>query len=291
MNPRACLVAGPLILDRLQGQDDLLGGSGFYAAAAAAPFAHTQLWARAGADFTPDLERVVTARHIDLAGLGREGPSLRFDHERRALAVDGPRLPDTEPESTAGLDAALVIALPPDEGRRALTALADLGERTARPLLVAPEREDLAADPTWLADCCRWASILLLPVASALETTGEQAPLAAARALQERGVKTVALSAGSLGGLVAYGQKVCTWSAQPSAITDQTGVGPAFAGALLGYLAEAGKADFRALKRGLAIASAVAAATGQGIGPKRLLAMDRGDYLDRFNRLRRTGKF
>ena len=79
------------------------------------------------------------------------------------------------------------------------------------------------------------------------------------------------------------------------ALATDAGVTPAlasaFAGALAAWCAGAGKADFNAIKRGLAMASAVASICAQGIGPKKLLAADNKEYSERFNKLRRTNKF
>ena len=57
------------------------------------------------------------------------------------------------------------------------------------------------------------------------------------------------------------------------------------------WCAGAGKADFRAVKRACAMASAVGGICAQGQGPLKLLAADRKEYLERFNRLRRAEKY
>ena len=111
-----------------------------------------------------------------------------------------------------------------------------------------------------------------------------------ARTLESLGAKCVILTAGPLGGLIVYRQKATTYPALPVETTDGTGVGAAFAGALAAWLTGAGKDDFRAIKRGCAVASGVAGICAQGIGPKKLLGADRKEYLERFNRLRRAAK-
>ena len=52
-----------------------------------------------------------------------------------------------------------------------------------------------------------------------------------------------------------------------------------------------GKLDFRGLKRSTATASAVAGASRNGYGPKKLLDLGREDYVQLYNKLRRTSKF
>jgi fructose-1-phosphate kinase PfkB-like protein len=149
----------------------------------------------------------------------------------------------------------------------------------------------MISDAEWIRYCCQRANLMVLEVGDALAATGSTDPLTAARTLQDWGAKVVCLSAGVLGGLACYQQKACTWPAHPAPLKDDTGVFATFAGTLIGCCAENGKCDWRVLKRAVAVASAVAAECGKGYGPKRLLGLDRGDYTDRFNQLRRNGKF
>nr|MBA3685511.1 hypothetical protein [Planctomycetota bacterium] len=116
-------------------------------------------------------------------------------------------------------------------------------------------------------------------------------PLALAARAQAMGAKCVVLTRGMFGGLVVYQGKATTWPAMPVAVVEPTGIGSAFAGALAGWLAGMGKADFAAVKRGLANASAVGGICAQGVGPRKLLAANAKEYIERFNKLRRIQKF
>ena len=286
MKARACLVAGPLSLDDLPEAPDTLGGSGFYAAAAAAPFALSQLWARAG-DLGPHLRRIISARHIDQAGLSYEGPIRHWSPQQ---GCQDPVLPDLQPVRSQDLACVLLIDLPGKEMDRAVAALQGMGE-SSYPLLIAPQLAHCQEDPDLLNRCCRSATLLCLDCDSAQALTGYDDPLSAALDLQQRGAKSVALSAGSLGGLLCYQQKRCTWPAYPLPLRDHRGVRAALWGSLCGALAEAQSCDWRSLKRGLALSSGVASICGQGIGPKKLLSANRSDYQDRFTALRRNSKF
>lgn len=289
MKPHACLIAGPLNLDDLPDSPDTLGGSGFYAAAAAAPFAVSQLWCRAGA-LDNSLKRVITARHIDEAGIDYEGASNRWS-PTGGWQQEGETLGELTPDSAADLTCALAIDLPPVEMERALDALNGLGEQVGHTLIVAPRAEHCQHDPGLLTLCCQRAGVLIMGATQAQTLTNCNDPLSAASALQQLGAKTVILTAAVLGGIACYQQKSCTWSSYPVAIKEATGISATFAGAFAGAIAEAGKCDWRSLKRSLAIASAVASICAQGIGPKKLLSTSRSDYSDRFNRLRRNNKY
>ncbi|TVR44919.1 MAG: hypothetical protein EA402_05600 [Planctomycetota bacterium] len=289
MKRHACLIAGPFCLDQLPESPDTLGGSGFYAAAAAAPFALSQLWSRVGA-LDNSLRRVITARHIDEAGMDYAGPLRRWQPGQAVDDPDANSLGSLTPESAEDLTCALAIDLPGPEMERALAALAELDDSVGRTLLIAPRRQHLDAQPGLLERCCQRAGVLILDLQDACALTAHKDPLLAIRSLQELGAKSVVLRAGVLGGLCAYQQKIYTWPSYPVMVKEPTGMSAAFAGALCGALAEAGKCDWRSLKRSLALASAVASLCAQGIGPKRLLASNRSDYTDRFNRLRRNAK-
>jgi sugar/nucleoside kinase (ribokinase family) len=277
------LIAGPLALDDLPGDPGLLGGAGGYAAMAAAPLATTQLWARGGRDFTPQLRGILERRGIDLAGVTWDGTTLRGADASGALPQD------SEPTSADQVGAVLLIGLAPGDWRRAVQVVRALPGGETRTLLAAPRAEDLA-DPVLRRELCAHADVLVTPLGTAQAATATEDPLAASRVLQDDGAKCVVLTAGMLGGFIAYRQKATTYLALPVPVVEGTGVGASFAGALAAWCAGAGKDDFRALKRGCAVASAVGCICAQGTGPRKLLAADRKEYLERFNRLRRAGK-
>lgn len=278
------LIAGPLALDDLPQAKGLLGGAGGYAAMAAAPLAHTQLWARGGQDIGPQVRGILDNRRIDLAGVDWSGPTIRGGTKSNAAA-----LPEVEPTAVDDLGAVLIAGLAPDEWRRAQRIVQALPGSEGRSLVAAPNVADLE-DERFRAEVCGAADVLIVPAAKAVALTVTIDVLAAGRALESLGAKCVILTAGPLGGLIVYRQKATTYTALPVETVDGTGVGAAFAGALAAWLTGAGKDDFRAIKRGCAVASGVAGICAQGIGPKKLLGADRKEYLERFNRLRRAAK-
>lgn len=281
------LIAAPLALDDLPQGKGLLGGAGGYAAMAAAPLAHTQLWARGGKDITPQVRGVLEHRRIDLAGVDWTGETIRGGPG--IPRATGHALPAVEPTQAEDLGAVLLADLAPDEWRRAVRVIQNLPGGDTRSLVAAPHVGDLE-DRAFREEVCAVADVLILPVASAVALTVTTDPFAAARALVSLGAKCVILTAGPLGGLILYRQKATTYPALPVETVDGTGVAASFAGALAAWLTGAGKDDFRAIKRGCAVASGVAGICAQGFGPKKLLGADRKEYLERFNRLRRAAK-
>lgn len=284
----ALLIAGPLALDDHPSQAGLLGGVGGYAAIAAAPLAPTQLWCRGGTDINNQVKALLTQRHIDLSGVDWIGATPRGT--AAGFESGGNLLPVIEPTSADNLGGVLLIGLPPDEMRRALRVVAKLKGSETRPLVVSPRPGDLA-DATFRRELLSVAEVLVLSVVKAQAVTATTTPLAAALALQADGAKVVVLTSGQLGGLIAYRAKVTTYPALPVETLDKSGVSAAFPGALAAWIAGSGKCDFATVKRGCAVASAVGSICSQGIGPKKLLAASRDEYLDRFNKLRREQKY
>jgi sugar/nucleoside kinase (ribokinase family) len=281
------LIAGPLALDDVAQAKGLLGGAGGYAAIAAAPLAHTQLWARGGKDITPQVRALLEQRRIDLSGVEWDGATQRGGDG--APPLTGIALPAVEPTAAEDLGAVLVIGLVPDEFRRALRVVQALPGAEGRTLVAAPRPDDLQ-DAAFRAEVCAASDVLVLSATRALALTKTQDIYEAARALVAEGAKCVILTAGPLGGLILYRQKATTYPALPLEAVDHTGVGAAFAGALAAWLTGAGKDDFRAIKRGCAVASGVAGICLQGPGSRKLMGADRKEYLERFNRLRRAAK-
>ncbi len=282
------LIAGPLALDDHPQQAGLLGGVGGYAAIAAAPLAPTQLWCRGGTDISSQVKALLVQRHIDVSGIDWIGATPRST--AAGFDAGGALLPVIEPTSAEGLGGVLLIGLPPDETRRALRVVGKLKGAETRPVMVSPRPTDLA-DATFRHELLSVCEVLVLSVSKAQALTKTTDPLAAAHALQADGAKVVVLTAGQLGGVIAYHAKVTTYPALPVATLDRSGVSAAFPGALAAWIAGSGRCDFSTVKRGCAVASVVGAICAQGIGPKKLLTANRDEYMERFNRLRREQKF
>lgn len=289
MSNKTLLVAGPIALDDIAGSTNLIGGSGAFAAMAAAPIAPTQLWARAGKDLNQTLRGILERRQIDLAGVGYEGETPRF--RNGVFESHGSCLPEVTPINANNLGAIAIVGLPPADGRRALDVAASLPGALERILVTAPRPNDCQKDPAYLTDCAKSATVLILPLEAAMNLTKASNPLTAAYALQDHGAKAVVLTAGILGGLLIYKNIQTTYPALPVEVVEPTGVHATFAGVLAAWCADEGKAHYNTLKRGVAIASVIAGMCALGVGPKKLLSIGHREYFERFNTLRRVEKY
>jgi hypothetical protein len=285
MPKQALLIAGSARLDDLDNGQRLLAGDGSIAALAAAPFVPCQLWARVGNDYPEQCRQLLQQRGIDLAGLiGSEQASNCRQVTGDVSTRHGPDLPEEEPSDPSQLGGCLVIGLDAADHRRAQTALAKLPGKRLQIRAIAQANE------AQLREAANGCDLLIARSHQACQALQQPDPLQAAMILAEAGATAVALSAGSLGGLLLYKNKACTWPTEPIIPKEASGAFAAFAGCLAGFLVDHSKLDFRGLKRGLLFASSLATATLKDLSSKRLLALDRSDYQDLFNRLRRHGK-
>ena len=133
------------------------------------------------------------------------------------------------------------------------------------------------------------AWLLIAPLHAAQEVAGEQQPVRVLRALKAMGSTAVALTAGPLGGLIAYKDKISTWPTVPNDHHHDASTA-IFAGVIAGMIGGSGKHDFRTLKRAVVTASAVTARALVGPGTLQLMKMQRSDYEQTFTRLRRLVK-
>jgi sugar/nucleoside kinase (ribokinase family) len=266
------LIAGPFTWAHGEIGPD---GAGAWAAGAAAPFAHTQWWGRGPAQTPAPVRQIMERRGLDLAGFIWDGVD----------AVAASLLPEVEPTSADGLAAVLLIGLPAADLTRALDVVTRLPGRDQRTVVVAPAAD---VDADGLKAIATVADIIVLPLATARAATATADALAAVLAIRKLGVKTVVVTAGMLGGVLCYGDRVVNWPVSPVAeVPGPAGrAHAAFAGALAAWTTSG--ADFNGIKRACAVASGSAALAASN--PRGLWSAKRDELIERFERQRRLHK-
>jgi sugar/nucleoside kinase (ribokinase family) len=105
----------------------------------------------------------------------------------------------------------------------------------------------------------------------ALLLTGERNLVLAGQHLRKMGPRIVVIKKGAHGSLLLHPDGLFAISAYPvTKFVDPTGAGDSYAGALIGYLAAANRADFSTLKKAVAHATAVSSLTVESFSVKRL---------------------
>ena len=118
--------------------------------------------------------------------------------------------------------------------------------------------------------------MLVINEDEARELTGERSVINAGPALRKMGPSIVIIKKGSNGAALFHNAGYFAIPAYPiGKLVDPTGAGDSFAGAITGYLASVNRADFGALKKALAFATAVASLTVESFSVDKLSSAGR----------------
>ena len=125
---------------------------------------------------------------------------------------------------------------------------------------------------------------LALNYEEAEQLTDTRNPVTAARKILEMGPTFVTVKKGEHGAILVHQDGVAVLPAYPAElehVVDPTGAGDSFAGGFMGYLASAGKTDFRSIQTALAWGTVIASFTIESFGLDRLREITRADIDDR----------
>ncbi len=243
----------------------LLGGSVTYACAAASFFTSVGAVGVVGSDFPETFLARYRRFGIDLAGLQqRPGPTFRWSGvyeddliNRRTLKTELGVFAEFQPELPASYRDAPFVLLGNIQPELQLHVLNQA--RGAR--FVVADTMDLwiRTAPEALRRVIGRVNLLTVNDSEARLLTGRHNLRDCADALLAMGPQYVLLKKGEHGALLFSRDALAIVPAYPvRAVTDPTGAGDTYAGALLGWLARAGRVDELGLRQALRYASAVA---------------------------------
>ncbi|MEM7680365.1 MAG: PfkB family carbohydrate kinase [Planctomycetota bacterium] len=290
------IVTGAVGIDRVEtpaGQaEDLLGGSGAYFPAAASFFTRARLLAAVGGDFPDGFVEVIDRFGIDRAGLERrpDGKSFRWHgryhtdmNKRDTVSVElGVLLEDPPPMPEAYKDSRFVFAAV-DQPVNQLALL----DRLPGAALTVMDTIDLYINTAKdeLTEVMKRVGGIVINDEEARAYTGESNTVVAAEKLAELGPKFVVVKKGEHGVIVKHRDGWAALPAYPSTkVVDPTGAGDCFAGAMMGFLTEAGEADpgLPALQRAVAYGTVVASYSIEAFSLGRLESLDRAAIDQRY---------
>ena len=297
------LIVGSMAFDDLEMPygtfNDVLGGAATYAAISASTFAPVRVVGVVGHDFPKGVLDQLESRGVDIAGVEHaNGKTFRW-HGRYAadlgsretihtalnvFADFSPKIPDayrTSPYLLLGnIHPALQI---------------DVLAQVERPKLVVADTMNLwiHTERKTLGDLLRKVDIISINDEEAKDLTGHGMLRKAADEIRALGPKRVIIKKGEHGAALFDDDGVFFVPAYPlEVLRDPTGAGDSFAGALLGVLASLGRTDGAAIRQAMIIASTVASFGVEGLGPERLLSLDRpalGERLRAFESMMNYG--
>ena len=262
------LVVGSIALDTVETPfgraEDALGGSATFFAAAASSFCPVQVVGVIGDDFPAGALSFLAERDVDLAGVERaKGESFRwsgvynFDLSSRetldtrlgVFAEFAPRIPEefrtSEWVFLGNIDPSLQI---------------DVLEQIHRPRFVACDTMNFWIDGSReaLLQLLGRVDLLLVNDAEARQLSGDFNLSRAARWIQAQGPRYVIIKKGEHGAILFTPSGTFFAPGYPlEEVFDPTGAGDAFAGGLMGYLAQVRRIDDAELRRAVVYGSAM----------------------------------
>lgn len=296
------VIVGSVALDTVQTpvetHADMLGGSASYASVAASFFAPVKLVGVVGTDFPKKFTRLLRKRGIDLAGLQvAEGKTFRWSgvyewdyNTRRTLSVAlnvFEKFNPTLPADYATAPFVMLGNIHPSLQHRVL-------DQMRRPKFILADTMDLwieTAKPD-LLKLLRRVDALCLNDSEARQLTGQTSLIKAGRALLRMGPKFAVIKKGEHGALLFSNGDFFSAPAYPlEDIHDPTGAGDCFAGALIGYVARAGRATPAVLRRAIVHGSVVASFDVESFSLQRLERLRPTDISRRYAEFIRLSRF
>jgi sugar/nucleoside kinase (ribokinase family) len=286
------LVVGSIALDTVETPfgraEDALGGSATFFAAAASCFCPVQVVGVIGNDFPVDSLAFLSERDVDLAGVeSAAGESFRwsgvynFDLSNRetletrlgVFANFAPRIPeefrDTEWVFLGNIDPRLQL---------------DVLEQIRRPRFVACDTMNFWIDGSRdaLLQLLGRVDLLLVNDAEARQLSGDFNLARAARWIQAQGPRFVIIKKGEHGAILFTPTGTFFAPGYPlEEVFDPTGAGDAFAGGLLGYLAQVRRIEETELRRAVVYGSAMGSFAVERFSVERFRDLTVGEIQDR----------
>lgn len=298
------LIVGSVAFDTLHNPfgsfPKVLGGSGTYAALAAAVFGGPRLVGVVGTDYPDEALERLRDRGIDLEGIERSDQKTfhwegRYSDDlssRETVRTELNCLADFHPKLPRAYRSSRFVLLGNVAPALQMEALDQLD---VAPTLVVADTMNFWIDSALedLRTLLRRIDLLVLNEEEGRQLTGEKNVVRVGRGLRAMGPRLVVVKRGEYGALLFNGEEdIFSAPAYPvDEVRDPTGAGDSFAGALVSYLASEDRVDADSLRRAVVYGSAVASFCVEGIAVERLEHVDRALAERRFDRFRRLAHF
>lgn len=298
------LVVGTVTLDTVetprQRVEDVLGGSGAYAAVAASFFeGPVQLVAVIGEDYPHTYTNFLQTRGIDLEGLKRveDGKSFRWGgcytqdfNVRDTLFTELNVVMDFQPILPEVYKQTPYIFLANNAPDLQLSII----EQATDPKLVVCDTMDfwIYEERKALEALLKRVDVFILNDSEASLLTDDTNLLRAAQTILRYGPKRVIIKKGAHGALSVTETSFFSLPAYPMAeVVDPTGAGDSFAGAMMGYLASVGDTSETAMRRAMAYGTVVASFNIEDFGINGQRDVLFSEISSRYNELQESVRF
>jgi len=277
---------------REESRSDLMGGALPFATASASYFTRVGAVGVVGADYPAAFDRRWAAFGVDLAGVQRL-PGTTF---RWACRYDDNMIERATLRTELGVFANFEPTLPEAYRRAPFVLLGNIQpelqlhvlKQAKAPRFVALDTMNLWIDiaKPALLKVIRCVDLLTVNDGEARLLTGKWNLRECAEAILKMGPSHVLIKKGEHGALLFSKKGVFIVPAYPvRRLKDPTGAGDTYAGALIGYLAQAGKVTERVMREALLHASVMASFCVEGFSVERLETLSRREYEGRVREL------
>jgi sugar/nucleoside kinase (ribokinase family) len=297
------VVVGSVALDTVETptekRENQLGGSAVYFAYAASFFTSVRLAGAVGEDWPAEHTEMLRARGIDIGGLhvvpgGRtfrwSGKYLRNMNQRETVDVQLNVLEQYVPVLPEQYRRCKFLFLANGSTTLQLRVLdqcpgASLTVADTMDLWIRTERAELG-------ELMNRVDGLVLNDGEAVLLTGEENLVRAGEAICRMGPRFVVVKKGEHGAMFFSQHETYVLPAYPTPdVVDPTGAGDAFAGGMMGYLAEQGNFEPKTLKEALAYGMLTASFTVEDFSLERLKRIDRDEIEHRMTQYKRMLSF
>ncbi|HEY1955661.1 MAG TPA: PfkB family carbohydrate kinase [Polyangiaceae bacterium] len=295
------LVVGSLAFDDLDMPSgnfrDVLGGAATYSSIAASMLAPVRLVGVVGGDFDEKHLDMLRSRGVDTGGVERQaGKTFRW-HGRYSQDLASRESIDTQlnvfadfrPRIPEGYKRSEVVLLGNIHPKLQLEVLAQV-ERGPHTMVIADTMNFwISGEPKALTEMLPKVDLFVINDEEARQLAGKDNVSLAAREIRKMGPKRLIIKRGEHGAALFDDHGVFFVPGYPlEEVLDPTGAGDTFAGGLAGYIASQKEQNLHTVRRGMFYASALGSFCVEGIGPKRLLEVDKAQLqtrLDAFARM------
>ena len=298
------LVVGTVTLDTVETPskrvEDVLGGSGVYAAVAASFFGKTvQLVGVVGADFPYAYTDFLQTRGIDLQGLERveDGKSFRWGgryaedfNVRDTLFTELNVIEDFQPVLPETYKNAPYLFLANNSPVLQLNII----EQATNPKLIVCDTMDfwINEQREALEALLARVDVLILNDSEARLLTGDANLVRAAEAILRYGPERVIVKKGEHGAISITESSYFNAPAYPlTQVTDPTGAGDSFAGGMMGYLASVGETSEAAIRRAMVYGAVAASFNIEDFSVNRQKRVTLAEISSRYEELQAAAHF
>lgn len=297
------VVVGSVAFDSIETpfgrQEEILGGSATYFAAAASYFSAPSLVAVVGEDFPEDALEFLTDRGVNLEGLSRtHGKTFRWKGRY------GPTLADPETLDTRlGVFEHFDPVLPDSYRKAELVFLANIDPVLQRRVLEQVDTPKFVAADTmnfWISgkreellEMLASVDVLIINDSEARQLAQEHNIVGAARKIREMGPKMLIVKRGEHGAMLFDDQQQVYYApAFPVLdVRDPTGAGDSFAGGMMGFLGARGEITPATLRQAMVAGCVMASFAVEGFGLERVRNLMPAEVRERLTQFRQLTAF